>query len=202
MRERLTLRGGRRPFLLLCGLLLLVLSGCALPATPPTAPFRTLAAPTTSTVAAAATAPAEPTVTRTPKPTRTPRLTATAAVTATRTPKPTRTPRATITVAPARKATATPRDGLATIREEDLPREAHTTLRLIRAGGPFPYRQDGSTFQNREGLLPRRPSGYYREYTVRTPGEDDRGARRIVTGENGELYYTDDHYSSFKRVTP
>jgi ribonuclease T1 len=100
------------------------------------------------------------------------------------------------------KATATPRDGLETIREQDLPKEGRVTLRLIRAGGPFPFAKDGSVFQNREGLLPKKPRGYYREYTVITPGENDRGARRIVAGENGEQYYTEDHYNSFKRVTP
>lgn len=102
------------------------------------------------------------------------------------------------------KATAAPRsiDGLPVIAYDDLPREAHETIRLIERGGPFPYRQDGSTFQNRERLLPRKPGGYYREYTVETPGEDDRGARRIVAGEEGELYYTDDHYASFRRVMP
>lgn len=100
------------------------------------------------------------------------------------------------------RATATPHDGLSTVREQALPREAQTTLRLIRKGGPFPYAKDGAVFQNREGLLPKNPRGYYREYTVITPGEGDRGARRIVAGQNGELYYTDDHYDSFKRVTP
>jgi ribonuclease T1 len=83
---------------------------------------------------------------------------------------------------------------------DELPREARTTLRLIEEGGPFPYSKDGSVFQNREGILPSRSRGYYREYTVITPGEDDRGARRIVAGEGGELYYTDDHYESFKRI--
>jgi ribonuclease T1 len=73
---------------------------------------------------------------------------------------------------------------------------------LIAAGGPFPYRQDGIVFQNREGLLPRRPAGYYHEYTVDTPGSPDRGPRRIIAGSQGERYYTDDHYASFKRVIP
>jgi guanyl-specific ribonuclease Sa len=82
-----------------------------------------------------------------------------------------------------------------------LPREAHDTLALIASGGPFPHRQDGSVFQNREQQLPRRPRGYYREYTVRTPGENDRGARRIVTGGDppAEYWYTGDHYRSFRR---
>lgn len=81
-----------------------------------------------------------------------------------------------------------------------LPAEALQTLSLIDEGGPYPYPRDGVEFQNREGLLPRKPAGYYREYTVKTPGERTRGARRIVTGENGERYYTDDHYESFTRV--
>ena len=86
------------------------------------------------------------------------------------------------------------------IRVAQLPPEARQTLALIRAGGPFPYARDGVMFTNREGLLPKRNRGYYREYTVRTPGARDRGARRIVAGANGELYYTDDHYRSFRRI--
>jgi len=86
----------------------------------------------------------------------------------------------------------------------ELPREARETLELIRAGGPFPYRRDGTTFGNRERLLPSRPRGHYTEYTVRTPGSPDRGARRIVAGgdprTSGEYWYTDDHYRSFRRI--
>ncbi|MEV0965203.1 MULTISPECIES: ribonuclease domain-containing protein [unclassified Streptomyces] len=89
---------------------------------------------------------------------------------------------------------------LATVRTFDLPREARRTLRLIDDGGPFPYRKDGSAFGNLEGMLPDRERGYYREYTVPTPGERDRGARRIVTGREGEVYYTDDHYQTFRVV--
>ena len=81
-----------------------------------------------------------------------------------------------------------------------LPPEARDTLLRIERGGPFPYQKDGTTFHNRERLLPARASGYYREYTVRTPGRRDRGARRIVAGAGGERYYTDDHYRSFKRI--
>ncbi|MFC3997624.1 ribonuclease domain-containing protein [Nocardiopsis sediminis] len=82
-----------------------------------------------------------------------------------------------------------------------LPPEAHDTLDLIEAGGPYPYPQDGQTFQNREGLLPPQETGYYREYTVETPGSPDRGARRIVTGDSEqEDYYTADHYESFRLV--
>lgn len=82
-----------------------------------------------------------------------------------------------------------------------LPPQARETLRLIAQGGPFPYRQDGGVFGNREGRLPRQPSGYYREYTVDTPGLGHRGARRIVTGGQPprEYYYTEDHYESFRR---
>jgi ribonuclease T1 len=89
-----------------------------------------------------------------------------------------------------------------------LPPEARSTLALIQQGGPFPYRKDGAVFGNRERLLPRRPRGYYTEYTVPTPGSRDRGARRIVAGKgtsgdpstSGEYYYTDDHYQSFRRI--
>ncbi len=82
-----------------------------------------------------------------------------------------------------------------------LPREARDTIAMIRRGGPFPHRQDGGTFGNREGHLPRKPRGWYREYTVDTPGLSHRGARRIVTGGDppAEWYYTDDHYDSFRR---
>lgn len=86
-----------------------------------------------------------------------------------------------------------------TIAVEKLPPEARATLALVKSGGPFPYKQDGRVFNNRENLLPKRSRGYYREYTVRTPGAPDRGARRIVAG-GGEYYYTDDHYRSFKRI--
>ena len=84
-----------------------------------------------------------------------------------------------------------------------LPAEAASTWRLIERGGPFPYpRDDGSVFENREKLLPRKDNGYYHEYTVRTPGSQDRGARRLITGAGHELYYTDDHYKTFVAVDP
>ena len=86
------------------------------------------------------------------------------------------------------------------IAVSELPPEARRTIELIRKGGPFPYGRDGLVFGNFEKRLPRRERGYYREYTVRTPGEKDRGARRIVAGRGGELYYTDDHYRSFRRI--
>lgn len=83
-----------------------------------------------------------------------------------------------------------------------LPPQAAEVWQLIQHGGPFPYRQDGTVFGNREGRLPKRQSGFYREYTVPTPGEPDRGPRRLVTGGAAELYYTGDHYTSFVAVDP
>jgi ribonuclease T1 len=91
-------------------------------------------------------------------------------------------------------------DDLPEIALPDLPSEARRTLDLIRTGGPFPYSRDGTVFGNRERLLPAQARGYYREYTVVTPGSRDRGARRIVAGAGGEYYYTDDHYDSFRRI--
>ena len=99
-------------------------------------------------------------------------------------------------------AAVDPESGLPTIARSALAAEAGTTLDRIAAGGPFPYVQDGSTYQNRERLLPIRPSGTYREYTVETPGSTDRGARRIVTASTGEAYWTADHYASFARIVP
>lgn len=93
-----------------------------------------------------------------------------------------------------------PGGGLDTVRAADLPAEARRVLRLIDAGGPFPYAKDGAVFGNVERLLPAQQRGWYREYTVPTPGEDDRGARRIVAGRDGARYYTADHYDSFVRV--
>ena len=86
------------------------------------------------------------------------------------------------------------------IEKQQLPREVAETVELIKKGGPFPYPRDGAVFGNREKFLPRRERGWYREYTVPTPGERSRGARRIVAGRDGTLYYTDDHYRSFKRI--
>jgi ribonuclease T1 len=86
------------------------------------------------------------------------------------------------------------------VRLGELPPEARQTLALIRAGGPFPYARDGAVFGNREGRLARHERGYYREYTVKTPGARDRGARRIIASRGGEFYYTDDHYRSFRRI--
>ncbi len=97
---------------------------------------------------------------------------------------------------------------LGEIAVADLPREARDTLALIHRGGPFPYRKDGTVFQNRERRLPMQKRGYYTEYTVRTAGQGDRGARRIIAGKgatgnaatSGEYYYTDDHYETFRRI--
>ncbi len=91
-----------------------------------------------------------------------------------------------------------------------LPQEARDTLALIKRGGPFRHKQDGAVFGNREKRLPATDRGYYREYTVPTPGAKDRGARRIVAGagrgndvrSSGEYYYSDDHYNSFSRISP
>lgn len=89
-----------------------------------------------------------------------------------------------------------------TIPVDELPPEAIDTLLLVASDGPYPYDQDGSIFQSREGILPDLPPGYYREFTVETPGSPDRGARRLVVGDDGEVYYTDDHYGSFSFVVP
>lgn len=90
--------------------------------------------------------------------------------------------------------------GLPEVRASELPDEARRTLALIARGGPYPYTRDDVTFGNFERILPRESSGYYKEYTVPTPGESDRGARRIVAGKAGEKYYTADHYNSFKLI--
>jgi len=91
-------------------------------------------------------------------------------------------------------------DALPEVTAAELPGEARQTIALIRKGGPFPYERDGFVFGNFEKLLPVQARGYYREYTVRTPGAGNRGARRIVAGRGGELYYTDDHYQSFRII--
>jgi ribonuclease T1 len=93
-----------------------------------------------------------------------------------------------------------PESGLAWVSLDRLPPEAAETVELIEAGGPFPHDRDGITFHNYEGILPDRQEGYYREYTVPTPGLDHRGARRVVTGSSGEYYWTEDHYASFERI--
>lgn len=90
--------------------------------------------------------------------------------------------------------------GLPVVELRSLPIEARQTYELIWDGGPFPYRQDDQVFGNREGLLPTAGYGWYREYTVRTPGSPDRGARRFVVSDDNVFYYTDDHYDSFREV--
>ena len=89
---------------------------------------------------------------------------------------------------------------IAEISVAELPPEGRHTLELIKQGGPYPYSRDGVTFQNRERLLPIRAKGYYREYTVPTPGARNRGARRIIAGKSSEYYYTSDHYRSFRLI--
>lgn len=95
-------------------------------------------------------------------------------------------------------------DAIPSCALSSLPSQASDTLDLIHSGGPFPYEQDGTVFQNREGILPSESTGYYHEYTVKTPGSPDRGARRLVGGgattSPEYVYYTDDHYASFCEV--
>lgn len=109
-----------------------------------------------------------------------------------------------VTTAPSAARSAVPvppwAGGMRTVDAARLPAEARETLALIDKGGPFPYARDGIVFGNFEGLLPKHQRGYYHEYTVKTPGAHDRGARRIVTGQGGEIYYTGDHYKSFRAV--
>ena len=102
--------------------------------------------------------------------------------------------------APQVVAGQTPSSGLPTVAVAALPPEARHVLALIDTGGPFPYKQDGTVFGNNEGLLPEHPTGYYHEYTVPTPGSPDRGTRRLVVGHDGDIYYTNDHYASFRQV--
>lgn len=101
-------------------------------------------------------------------------------------------------------------DTVVAVSLADLPPEARQTLRLIKQGGPFPYpHKDGSIFGNFERRLPQQTRGYYREYTVPTPGQRDRGPRRIIAGSgrggdvtsSGEYYYSADHYRSFRRIS-
>ena len=112
---------------------------------------------------------------------------------ATTAPSPTET---TVLAAPAARQFS----NLAPITLRELPPEAVDTVNLILDGGPYPFAKDDSVFQNREGILPDFNRGHYREYTVITPGSSDRGARRIVAGDLGEMYYTADHYQSFSEI--
>ena len=100
----------------------------------------------------------------------------------------------------AQKAPAQPIDTVVEVSLSQLPAEARDTILLIRKGGPYPYAKDGAVFGNREGQLPPQKRGYYKEYTVKTPGVRTRGARRIIAGAGGELYYTEDHYNHFRRI--
>jgi ribonuclease T1 len=100
----------------------------------------------------------------------------------------------------ARATGPTPISGLPTVAASALPSQAQSVLILIDKGGPYPYKQDDTVFSNIEKLLPSRPSGYYHEYTVATPGSPDRGERRLVVGRDGDVYYTNDHYESFRQV--
>lgn len=108
----------------------------------------------------------------------------------------------TLTLSVAARETSGPYGRARWIAEASLPAEARETLRLIDRGGPYPYRRDGITFKNLEKRLPLKQRGYYREFTVPTPGSRDRGARRIVTGEQppAVFYYTDNHYRSFREI--
>lgn len=90
--------------------------------------------------------------------------------------------------------------GISVISMAELPAEAHDTLRAIRQGGPFAYPRDGVVFKNYERILPKQPRGYYREYTVKTPGAHNRGGKRIISSGTNEYYYTADHYQTFKRI--
>lgn len=196
-------RGGFTP-LLVVGVIALVAWMMLRPATPQ-ATQTTAVTPTSAAVTAteaaptAESSPATPAQTQAAAAAETPTVEAPAMLAAptklpTNTPKPVK-PTATPTRGPPAQI-----DGLPVITLGALPPEALATLALIESDGPFPFGKDGSTFQNRERLLPRKSTGYYHEYTVITPGENDRGARRIVGGEGGELYYTDDHYASFTRI--
>jgi ribonuclease T1 len=96
-----------------------------------------------------------------------------------------------------RHTETSPSDGITDPQERE---QLDVTLALIERGGPFPHKQDGTVFGNREGRLPSHPRGYYHEYTVKTPGARTRGARRVIRGSGGETYYTRDHYETFMRI--
>jgi ribonuclease T1 len=95
-------------------------------------------------------------------------------------------------------------NALPSVSIADLPQEAQKTLKLIKQGGPYPYPKDGVVFGNHEKVLPKQKRGYYHEFTVKTPGARNRGARRIIVGgelaQAKEFYYTDDHYATFRRI--
>lgn len=101
---------------------------------------------------------------------------------------------------PSGQAEPVMQSGLPVIAVAELPAEARDALHAIKQGGPFAYERDGVVFKNYERILPQQPRGYYHEYTVKTPGASNRGARRIVCGEPVECYYSADHYQTFKRI--
>ncbi|MDF3290372.1 MULTISPECIES: ribonuclease [Streptomyces] len=104
------------------------------------------------------------------------------------------------TAAPAASTVAVQPFDVGTVCQSALPSQADDTLNLIAQGGPYPFSKDGEVFDNREGVLPSESYGYYHAYTVITPGASTRGARRIVTGDDGTDYYTADHYASFSQI--
>jgi ribonuclease T1 len=122
--------------------------------------------------------------------------------------RPTQPSQPTKTTAPPPQKIESPRvDDKTTLQLQSVrdPQEVTAVTQVaaqIDAGGPFRYRKDGTTWENRERRLAKQPPGYYREYTVDTPGESDRGARRIIAGGRGEMYYTRDHYGSFVQIRP
>ncbi|MFD8702546.1 ribonuclease [Kitasatospora sp. NPDC059648] len=91
---------------------------------------------------------------------------------------------------------------LADVCRTKLPSQAQDTLALIAKNGPYPYNRDGIVFENRESRLPKKGNGYYHEFTVLTPGSNDRGTRRVVTGSAGEQYWSPDHYATFQEIDP
>jgi ribonuclease T1 len=123
------------------------------------------------------------------------------------TPAPSAPPRseATVTSAPAREAPPratqpSPQTRRLPIDDPEEAREVERLLERIASGGPYLHRKDGTVFRNAERRLPQRANGYYHEFTVETPGSSDRGARRVIKGNGGELYYTSDHYRTFRRI--
>lgn len=93
-----------------------------------------------------------------------------------------------------------PASGLTVVALSSLPSQVAETVRLVQAGGPYPYQRDGVTYHNNNRVLPQHPDGYYHEYTVKTPGSSTRGARRVIHGQGDEYFYTADHYASFRRI--
>ena len=109
-------------------------------------------------------------------------------------------PASTVSAPEGSGSSRTPDSDLRRIAESDLPAEAAVTMGLVRSDGPYPFDEENVVFGNRDGLLPERPRGYYREFTVETPGDHDRGPRRLVQGRAGDLFWTTDHYASFRQV--